>query len=183
MPWFTPPPNPNEIRRQATISLLRSLEARLSGDFSACVLAIENGQSPESAFSEFGSALANLLRQQQSRIADLQNSLRFSEIRIEGLLHENERLRNEPVRQKLGQAQQKVLDLSLRAEKAEYSLAATRRALEAEQSARQCETREMQRAFVTQNSIIAKQRIQLDNLGCNMLPGEPSDAETPEVQS
>jgi hypothetical protein len=183
MSWFSRPPDPDEIRRQAAISFLRSLEARLSGDFSAYVSAIESGQSPESVFSEFGIALADLLRQQQTRIADSQNSLRFSEIRIEGLLQENERLRNEPVRQKLGQAQQQIHDLTARAEKSEHSLAATRRALEAEQTARQREMREMQRAFVTQNSIIAKQRIQLDNLGCSMLPGEPSDAETSEDQS
>ena len=118
MPWFSSPLNPDEIRRQAAISFLRSLEARLSVDFSAYASAIESGQSPESIFREFGIALADLLRQQQTRIADLQNPLRFFEIRIEGLLQENERLCNEPVRQKLGQAQQQVLDLTVRAEKA-----------------------------------------------------------------
>jgi len=183
VPWFTSPPNPDEIRRQAAISFLRSLEARLSGDFSTYASAIESGQSPESILSEFGIALADHLRQQQTRITDLQHALRFSEIRIEGLLLETERLRNEPVRQKLGQAQQQVLDLTVRAEKAERDLAATRRALEAEQTARQHERREMQQAFVTQNSIIAKQRIQLDHLGCSTLPSEPSDAETSEDQA
>lgn len=182
MPWFTSPPNPDEIRRQAAINFLRSLEARVSGDFSAYVSIIERGQSPESAFSELGIALANRFNQQQTRIANMENSLEFSEICIKGLMKDNERLRNEPVRQTLGQAQQQVHDLTLRAENAESSLDTIQFTLEVERTARKRERREMQRTIVTQNSIIAKQRLQLDHLGCNALPGEPSDAETSEDQ-
>ena len=193
--WFTSPPDPDEIRCKVTISFLRSLEARLSNErcsgalcppslpFSVCVSAIETGLSPESVLSEFGSALADLLLSKQYRIADLLRQVRLDESRIAWYIQENDHLRNEPVRQKLGRAQQQIRDLTQRAEKAERDLAATRRALEAEQTARQHETRELQRAFVTQNSIIAKQRIQLDNLGLSTLQGEPSDAETPEAQS
>lgn len=195
MPWFSSPPDPDEIRRQITIRFLHSLEAHLSGDgcsgalcppslpFSAYVSAIETGQTPDSVCSEFGSALANLLLRQQYRIADLLRQVQLDESRIAWYIQENDHLRNERVRQKLGRAQQQIRDLTHRAEKAEGNLAATRRALEAEQTARQHETRELQRAFVTQNSILAKQRIQLDNLGLGTLPGEPSDAETPEAQS
>jgi hypothetical protein len=195
MSWFSSPPDSDEIRRKVTISFLHSLEAHLSSErcsgalyppslpFSVCVSAIETGQSPESVFREFGNALADLLLRQQYRIADLLRQVQLDESRIAWYIQENERLGNEPVRQQLGRAQQHIRDLTQRAEKAECDLAATRRALEAEQSARQHETQELQRAFVTQNSILAKQRIQLDNLGLGMLPGEPSDAETPEAQS
>ncbi len=183
MSWFSHPPEPAEIHRQAALQPLHSLEASLPGNFAAYVSEIEHGRSPDNAFSSFCSALAGLLRQQQTRIIDLQNSLRFSEIRIEGLLQENERLRSEPVREKLGQAQQQIQDLIQRAEKTAGDLAATRRALDAEQAAHWREVKELQQAFVTQNSIIAKQRIRLNNLGCGMLPGEPSDAETAEDPS
>lgn len=181
MSWFSPPPDPAEIRRQAAISFLRCLEPRLPGDLSIYISAVDTGQTPETVFSSFGIALADLLRQQQDVIADLQRSFQYAKNRIEGLLQENERLHNEPARQKLGQAQQQIDDLTRRAEKAESDLDTTRRALEAEQKARQHEVKELQKAIVTQNSIIAKQRIQLNNLGCGTLPGESSDAETSEA--
>ncbi len=180
MLWFSSPPNPNDIRRQAAICFLHSLTANLPGDLNIYLFALEAGQSPESVFSELGLALADLLRQQQNRIVDLLRSSQYAGSRIEGLLQETERLRNEPVRQLLGQARQQIHDLTRRAENAERDLDAVRRTLEAEQSARRQESETLQKTIVAQNSIIARQQLRLNALTGAFSSGKPSDTESSE---
>ncbi|HNS37002.1 MAG TPA: hypothetical protein PKM01_04410 [Anaerolineaceae bacterium] len=163
MPLFSRS-DPEEERRQVAIGYLRDLEAHLSLNLEAYVLAIQSGQHPDIAFGELGRWLSEWGRQQQALLENLSSHCRITELSLTWANQEIQRLRADPIREHLDEAEAKVADLSGRLAKAYADLDTVRKALAAEQSARQRETDELRAYIVAQNGIIAQQQLRLNNL-------------------
>lgn len=163
MPLFSRS-DPEEERRQVAIGYLRDLEAHLSLNLEAYVLAIQSGQNPDIAFGELGRWLAEWARQQQALLENLSSQNQLAEINLTWTNQEIQRLRAEPIRERLAEAESKVNDLTDRLAKAQAALDTVRQALAAEQSARQRETDELRAYIGAQNSIIAQQQLRLNTL-------------------
>lgn len=174
MPWFKPSFDANQERRNMALGLLQSLEPYLPNQVRPALAGLQAGVHPNQVLAEFGYNLANMLSELHSRHTDLVNRAQSNEWHINRLRQDNERLRNEPLRQQLEQAQDETQSLAVALSSAEIDLETTRRALAAEQSAHRREVAELQAYIVSQNRIIAQQQLRL-----NGLLGETPGAETP----
>ncbi len=174
MPWFSHPPDPDEIRRQAAISFLRGLEAHIPLDLEACVQAIQRGQHPDTAFGDLGRALATWSRQQQGRLETLNAHYQLADTSLKWANQEIQRLRTDPQGERLAEAEAEVSDLTDRLAAAQDALTAVRQSLAAEQSARQEEVDGLRAHIAAQDRIIARQQLRL-----NQILGDTPGAETP----
>jgi|GEM_PF-2567891 len=173
MPWFRQPVDAQPERRQTVFWLLQCLAPYLPAPTKTAADQLEAGVSPDAVLSEFGRCLAELLARWQTYNTGLSARLQSQEAQVDWLRKENERLQTEPLRRQMKQAQQKVHELSGALSQAGKDLETVRRALAAEQVARQREVSELQAYVVSQNRIIAQQQLRL-----NGLLGETPSAET-----
>lgn len=171
MPWFAPSPrpDPDAVHREAALELIRTLEVHLPEATRAAQQDLDSGVPPAAVISDLGRSLANLLSQQQERIHHLQGQVQTEEWRIQGLLQENDRLRNEPLRGELADAQAWAEVISGRLAESEGRLVTAHKAL----TASQAEVEELHAYILRQNHIIAQQQLRL-----NHLLGETPSAET-----
>ncbi len=174
MAWFSPSPDPNEIRRQAAISFLRGLAVHLPLDLEAYVLAIQSGQRPDAAFGDLGRALATWSRQQQARLETLNAHYQLADTSLKRANQEIQRLRTDPQGECLAESEAQVGDLTDRLAAAQDALTAVRQSLAAEQFAHREEADRLKAHIAAQDRIIARQQLQL-----NRILGDTPGAETP----
>jgi chromosome segregation ATPase len=173
MPWLYRSPDLKNMVCQVSLSLLYSLDISLAVGLQPYQAALQSGKNPESVFEELGQFLAEQRKQQKDRIEGLESRLSQCERRLAWLDQENERLRKEPVREQMLQAQTKVQALSQDLRRAEDELSATYQAFEVEQLAHHQEATQREDYIAALNRIIAQQQLRL-----NSLMGE-----TPEPES
>ena len=171
MPWFTPSPrpDPNALRREAALSLIHTLEVHIPDAMQAAHQMLSSDGAPEMNISDLGRFLADMLHQLQKYIDNLQRRLQMDELRIQGLLKENDRLRGDPLRSQLADVQAQAEALTMRLAESETNLAAARQA----RAASQAEAEELRSYILRQNHIIAQLQLRL-----NHLLGETPSAET-----
>lgn len=177
MGWFTKSLDPEALRRQAAADLINGLEARLYQpplNLAGYLARLDAGHSPATVIGDLAYALVALLNQARQYIAELEAQLSLREQSWQAALAECDRLRKEPLRQQLSQAQRRIGELTARSEYAETDLANLKRSLAAEQADRQQQVAKLQSYIAAQNRIIAQQQLRLNNL-----LGETPDAETP----
>jgi hypothetical protein len=164
MTWFVRSSDHDDVQRRAAISLLLSLEARLHIGLGPYRAALEAGQAPESVFGDLGQYLAERWFQQNNRIDELESRVFLCEKHTAWLDRENERLRKEPVRERLAQAQAQMQALMGDFQRSEDELSAAHQALEAEQWSRQQEISQRDEFIAAQNRIIAQQQLRLSGM-------------------
>lgn len=144
-----------QTRLETALDLLQALHSCLGINLSGYAGQLHHGQPAAEVFAEIGIALAKLLQENQ-RVIDHQKT------RIEDLYQTVLDLRLEPIRSQLDQAMQANQVLEQRLAEREQTLADIQNQLKLVRRFQEQEKQSYEAVIASQNSIIAKQQLQLN---------------------